>query len=492
MERALARTGPVPRIETRDDPAVRGLSPLALGRYRPLKPLGTGGSGSVWLAQDERTGLEVALKIVPLEGKAGSRAEREAEAAARLRHPTCLRAYAFGRERGHVFIATEYAPGRTFRDTLRAGRLSDANAIEACAQLAEGLAHAHRRGVLHRDVKPANVLLVDAPELSVRLLDFGLAAFAEADTLTAQGDVPGTLAYISPERLAGEPATAAADVWAVGVMLWEALAGRHPFTRPSLRETGEAIEAGAPSLATVRPDLPKPLVAAVDHALAPDPRRRPSAAWLADALRERRTLRPGRVSSSVTQTPARLAHGVAAGVYAGATAALLPFWPAGFALALGAVAAALAFARPRVGLAFALAVAAFPLGNLSLGLVVGYGVAAVAFLALARRRELVASTAVLLVYAFFRPPDATLAREDDPLVAAREVVTSLDVAAWRLAAVAALLAAALPYARTPWRVAFCGAAAVAASVLPNPNVPAWALIAAVWTTCIVWAVKRAT
>src|SRR5687768_3913938 len=118
---------------------------LALGRYQPLRPLGSGASGSVWLARDERTGLDVALKIVPREGKVGLRAEREAEAAARLRHPTCLRAYAFGRERGHVYIAYEYAPGRTFRDALRTKELGDAELIEACAQLSEGLAHADRK-----------------------------------------------------------------------------------------------------------------------------------------------------------------------------------------------------------------------------------------------------------------------------------------------------------------------------------------------------------
>ena len=189
---------------------------LALGRYRPLRPLGSGASGSVWLARDEQTGLDVALKIVPREGKAGLRAEREAEAASRLRHPTCLRAYAFGRERGHVYIAYEYAPGGTFRDALRSKELGDAELIEACAQLSEGLAHAHGRGVVHRDVKPANVLLAEDTGVSVRLLDFGLAAFQEAETLTAVGDVPGTLAYISPERLAGEQGTAAGDVWAVG------------------------------------------------------------------------------------------------------------------------------------------------------------------------------------------------------------------------------------------------------------------------------------
>ena len=99
---------------------------LALGRYRPLRPLGSGGSASVWLARDEKTGLDVALKIVPARARPALRAEREAEAAARLRHPTCLRAYAFGRERGHVYIAYEYAPGRTFREVQRSKELGDA------------------------------------------------------------------------------------------------------------------------------------------------------------------------------------------------------------------------------------------------------------------------------------------------------------------------------------------------------------------------------
>src|SRR5918911_298384 len=108
---------------------------LVLGRYRPLKPLGTGGTGSVWLARDERNGLDVALKIVPREGKAAARAEREAEAAARLRHPSCQRAYGFARDASHVYIAYEYVPGRTFREALRAGDLDDNAAIEAAAQM---------------------------------------------------------------------------------------------------------------------------------------------------------------------------------------------------------------------------------------------------------------------------------------------------------------------------------------------------------------------
>src|SRR3979490_15207 len=114
---------------------------LVLKRYRPLRPLGSGGSGSVWLARDEQTGLDVALKIVPREGKAAARAEREAQAAAKLRHPSCLRAYAFARDPRHVYIAYEYVPGQTFREALRAGDLDGRSTIEACAQICDGLAH---------------------------------------------------------------------------------------------------------------------------------------------------------------------------------------------------------------------------------------------------------------------------------------------------------------------------------------------------------------
>src|ERR687888_1226480 len=258
---------------------------LVLDRYRPLRPLGSGGSGSVWLARDERTGLDVALKIVSREGKAGHRAEREAAVAARLRHERCLRAYTCGSDARHVYVAYEYAPGRTLRDALRAGEVRDSDAVEAGVQVLQGLAHAHARGVVHRDVKPANVLLADGDGISVRLLDFGLAQTDDAETLTAVGDVPGTLAYIPPERLAGQVSGPAGDVLAVGVLLWEALAGIPPFWTSSPLETVRAIARGAPSLAEARPDLPRALTAAVDEALALDPARPPTAPRLAHALR---------------------------------------------------------------------------------------------------------------------------------------------------------------------------------------------------------------
>src|SRR5215471_14772771 len=330
-------------------PALTGIE-LVLNRYRPLRPLGSGGSGSVWLARDERTGLDVALKIIAREGKSAARAEREAAAAAQLRHPACLRAYGYARDARHVYIAYEYVPGRTYREALRAGDLTDDGAIEACAQVCDGLAHAHAAGILHRDIKPSNVLLAEGDPVSARVLDFGLAQMAEAETLTEQGDVPGTLAYISPERLAGKEATPAADVYAVGVMLWEALVGRHPFWRGSMLETARSIEAGARPLGEFRPDLPKRLLRLVDQALATAPAKRPSARELAQELR--------------------------GAVDAGWTAAALPFFPHGWPFLLAAAAAAATLFRERAGLAVALAVPVLPLGNISLGLALLYAMLA--------------------------------------------------------------------------------------------------------------------
>jgi hypothetical protein len=405
---------------------------LVLGRYRPIRPLGSGGSGSVWLVRDEESGLDVALKIIPREGKAAARAEREAAAAARLRHSRCIRAYAFSRDADHVYIVYEYVPGRTLREALRAGAVDDATAIEVAAQVCDGIAHAHASGILHRDVKPSNVLLAEEERgvVSVRILDFGLARMQEAETLTAQGDVPGTLAYIAPERLAGDDAGEAGDVWSIGVLLWEALAGQHPFWTSSMMNTARAIEAGAPSLANVRPDLPKVLISAVDRALSREPARRPSAAQLSAALRgakpRPRPKRRGRARARVhklrlptalrgtpqkarssggkrasarvhkLQVPTRpagipripgdgaaLARAALAALFVGWTTYALPFFPAHWWIGLAALCAAVAFVRPRLGLAIALAMPVLPLGNISLGLALFYAAVAAAWLVLA-------------------------------------------------------------------------------------------------------------
>lgn len=374
--------------------AVPSTQELVLGRYRPMRPLGSGGSGSVWLALDERNGLDVALKIIPREGKAAARAEREALAARRLRHERCVRAYDVGHDSSHVYIAYEYVPGRTLRETIRAGALSDRDAVAVAAQVLDALAHAHRAGIVHRDVKPANILVEDCDELAIRLLDFGLAQFDGADTLTAVGDVPGTLAYISPERLAGGDATPESDVWSVGVLLWETLTDRHPFWGVPIQEVANSIQAGAPPLATERRGLPRRLVAAVDAALAIDPAARPNASDLASELRnalrspQSRPARKERATKNEetlapAQRHARRAVPVALGVVTAVLGAtFLPFWPPELVAALVVATAIACWLDPRAGLALVLAVPVFPIGNVAESAAIVYGALATGWLVL--------------------------------------------------------------------------------------------------------------
>jgi hypothetical protein len=527
--------------------ATLSASELVLGRYRPLQPLGSGGSGSVWLARDEQNGLDVALKIVAREGKAGTRAEREAEAAARLRHPKCLRAYAYAGDDRNVYIAYEYVPGRTMRDRIRARELGDADAVEVAAQILEGLAHAHANGIIHRDVKPTNVLVADGPEIEVRLLDFGLAQFVEAETLTAAGDVPGTLAYISPERLAGEEASFGADVWAVGVLLWEALAGYHPFWSSSPVETARRIEAGAPPLASARPDLPRALIEAVDRSLAVDPDRRPTALQLLQQLRDalvrkRRAARRQALPNLHAPPVERAAAGIAAALFTGATAAFIPFYPPGWAWGLSALAAALTAFRARLGLVFALGAAVLPLGNVSLGLAIAYCVAAVAWIVATWRRPeegLIGVTGPLLAplgamallplallpvrSAIWRGVHAALAvllagavaglsgstlplsdrgapelglggSEDAGAVFTAFVGGLADRPEVPLAALAlGILSALLPSAsaRGLWPLAALGAVSLAVLLLPVGAVHALPVVAGIWLCCTVLALRAA-
>jgi len=518
---------------------------LVLGRYKPLRPLGTGGSGSVWLARDETSGLEVALKVIAKEGTAVPRAEREAEAAASLRHRHCLRAYGLEADDRHLYIAYEYVPGSTLRQAMRAGRLRDTDAVEAAAQVLEALAFAHARGIVHRDIKPSNVLLAEEERVSVRLFDFGLAQLADADTLTAVGDVPGTLAYISPERLQGQTAGPAADIWGVGVLLWEALVGHHPFWRASPLETGEVIQAGAPSLREARPDLPDALIGAVDLALSVDPERRPSAGALAKTLRgavrereaRRRSPRPLRIQPRLLAE--RGGAPVLAALVAGWAAASLPFFPEHWPLLLAGLAAALTAVRARLGLAFTLAVPVLPLGNLSLGLALVYAGVAVVWLALmwgdprrgllwgigpvlapigllgivpvavsgARgfaRRAALALAAVLLagVVAGVRGSALPFGGEAPGLaVAGSERPVAVLDAIWRwLEQTPTLGLEALIFAATAWvlpfvarrsdlSIAVFGAALLAGTLLAAPEAAALPLVVAGWATCAFVAVQ---
>jgi hypothetical protein len=415
-----------------------------------VRPLGSGGSGSVWLACDERTGLDVALKIVSREGKAAARAEREVLATRRLRHERCVRVYDVGHDPGHIYIAYEYVPGRTVRDALAARALSDRDAVEIAAQVLDALAHAHRAGILHRDVKPSNVLLEDREAVAARLLDFGLAQFDGADTLTAAGDVPGTLAYISPERLAGEEAVPESDVWSVGVVLWEALAGRHPFWGLPLQEVARAIDAGAPPLASERPDLPRRLTGAVDAALIRDPDARPKASALAADLRSvletpkgRASDRPIRLGAPVSGLVSQLAVRILPALLASATAAigatLLPFWPAPLAAAIALAAGVGAVLEPRLGLAIALAAPVFPFGNASRSAAIVYGAFAILWFLFSWRSP---RTGLLFITGPLLAPLGAVALVPLAVQFARRAVQRAAQGA--LAVLAASLAAALP------------------------------------------------
>jgi len=503
---------------------------LVLGRYRPIRPLGSGSSGSVWLAVEEQSGVEVALKIVPREGNAGARAEREASAAAKLRHERCLRAHALARDPGHVYIVYEYVPGRTLREAIREDVLDDDAALEAGAQILDGLANAHAHGIVHRDVKPANVLLADGPAMSVKLFDFGLAVMHEHETLTAVGDIPGTLAYISPERLRGEPARPAADVWAVGVLLWEALAGRHPFWGGSLLDTARRIEEGAPSLATERPDLDGTIVECVDRALAVDPGRRPTARALAARLRKvapalrRSRRRPPRLALTPTAAARSIVPAGAAVLFTAWGAAALPFFPAGWPLALATVAGVVALWKQRLALAFCLAVPVLPLGNYALGLAVLYAAAALAWLVVSwrdpetglfmtlgpllasiglvaalpvaglaignpLRRGIQVGMAVLLAAAvagMSRLDRLGIAASDRPGEAATAVIRALERVTIVQALVLGLVAVALPFARArgSWATAALAAFFIAAQLLAAPSLAPATIVVVGWLLCL--------
>ena len=434
------------------------------------------------------------------------------------------------------------------REALRAGELKDAAAVEVAAQVLDGLAHAHARGIVHRDVKPSNVLLAHGEELSVRLLDFGLAQLAEEESLTATGDVPGTLAYVPPERLVhGESGGPPADVWAVGTMLWEALGGWHPFWNGSLLETAKRIEGGAAPLAQVRPDLPKPLCALVDRMLAVDPAARPPAARLALELRDafaerlrRRTQRPPLPPIPALGTARRLAAPASGAVFAGWTASALPFFPGPAVPLLAALAGALTLVRPRLGLAFTLAVPVLPLGNVSSGLAFLYAALACCWLALSwraprqglflalgpllapvlalgllplasqairshGRRALQVGAAVLLAalvaglrhnalpFTGSPPPKGLgIAGSDDPFAVATALVRALEAHPALLleAGVLAAAAIALPFARERglWTIVGLGAGVMAFALLPAPTVAAAPLVLTVWGTCAALAV----
>ncbi|MBI3129896.1 MAG: serine/threonine protein kinase [Acidobacteria bacterium] len=207
-----------------------------LGRFQILRPLGRGAMGEVYLARDPALGREVALKTIRPElvgvsmgGDVVARFEREAQAAARLKHPGVVTVFEFGREGDLLYLVQEFVEGESLADLLSHRSLSRGDLVEVVAQVCEGLHHAHKQGIIHRDIKPANIMVSrDEGRPVAKILDFGVAKISGAE-FTQTGQVVGTLAYMAPEYLRTAQATAASDQFSVGVLLFEGLSGERPF-----------------------------------------------------------------------------------------------------------------------------------------------------------------------------------------------------------------------------------------------------------------------
>src|SRR3954471_4620098 len=254
------------------------LPALVLQRYRLVRRLGSGGFGTVWLAQDERLDRPVAVKRVPTgDAASAERARREALAAARLAHPGIVALYETDADEEACYLVSELVRGETLGALEEAGALSDRDVVEIRLGLCEALAHAPARGVVHRDVKPGNVLVPEAPEdggSPAKLTDFGIARVVGDDALTQTGDILGTLAYMAPEQAEGRGATAASDLYALGLVLYEALAGVNPIRGASPAETARRVGTPLPSLRRLRRDLPAELCATIDQAVEVEPAAR--------------------------------------------------------------------------------------------------------------------------------------------------------------------------------------------------------------------------
>ena len=248
------------------------------GRYRLRRELARGGMAAVWEAEDKVLTRRVAIKVLHphLAGDDGfrTRFRREAVAAAKLAHPHIVTTYDTGRDGDFAYIVMELVEGTTIARLLKSqGPLPVARAIDVAAQVADALACAHSHGVVHRDVKPANILLRE--DGHVKVADFGIAKAGSGGDLTRTGVVMGTAKYLSPEQVSGSPADAGSDIYALGIVLYEMIAGAPPFIGDTELSTAVARLTAAPgSLRDRRPDVPRSLEAVVLRSLARDPAAR--------------------------------------------------------------------------------------------------------------------------------------------------------------------------------------------------------------------------
>jgi len=244
-------------------------------RYEILAPIGEGGMGQVYRARHLGLDKQVALKVLPMgrTGDAEARFAREARALARLDHPGCVRVLDHGRADGVSYLSLDLVQGITLGASIRAERFSIPRAIDITRQLLLALAHAHALGVIHRDIKPENIILRDGKRPV--LVDFGLASLADEASFTAKGMCVGSPSYLAPERLLGRPHDARTDLYAIGVILYEMIAGSKPFAGDSPHHTMTlALNRPPRPLRAVRSDISPTLDRIITRALSKDPARR--------------------------------------------------------------------------------------------------------------------------------------------------------------------------------------------------------------------------
>lgn len=280
-----------------------------IGRYRIERPLASGGMGSLFLATDTTLDRLVVLKFLPealsSDDAAKQRLLREAKAASRLNHPNILTIHSEESIDGRDFIVMEYVPGDSLAELTAKGPLTLPLAINIGAQIASGLAAAHRANIIHRDMKPSNVLVF--PDGRVKIADFGLAASRAELVSVGPEEFAGTIAYCSPEQLQGFPVDQRSDLWSLGIMLYEMVAGRHPFAERHVTAVAYAIiHDEPPSPRDFRAETPDALTALILHCLRKNRDERPDAAEdICDALDQCYTTkdRPHRPSGSSEAFP---------------------------------------------------------------------------------------------------------------------------------------------------------------------------------------------
>ncbi|MDX6662565.1 MAG: eukaryotic-like serine/threonine-protein kinase [Solirubrobacterales bacterium] len=332
-----------------------------LNRFELHDCLGSGGFGTVYRAWDERLEREVAVKAFVGRGAGDARVLREAQAAARLNHPGIVTLYELGEDGSRTYLVSELVAGATLAARSREGSLSDREIAEIGADVCDALAHAHAHGVVHRDIKPQNVLVAE-PSGRAKLMDFGIARVLGGEPLTAAGDIVGTIAYMSPEQAEGDVAGPPSDVYSLALTLYECWTGTHPVARGTPAATARAIGDEIEPLCSLRPDLPAELGQLIDRCLWIDWSARPGLEELADGLEavapalSREPLGPLAERRPLTG-PARILHhqalppilgGAAVGTLtlaALAAAGSLPAWGLALPLLVGCLAA---FA-PRLG-----------------------------------------------------------------------------------------------------------------------------------------------